>query len=221
MGTRERSGSVGTTTRPAPQTTEVDAFAERFTFALGLEPDVMHAREAVPRPRRPLVVDPGWAAGAAVLLTLDGVALVGISQSWWLALVVLVVSVALGSYRHRHTLTLSEGDGRYVILSAAMAVPMLALDEPPFHDLLFVLVTVGGLVVSRTVGFAIVKMIRRRHPRTVFIVGAGHIARELDRVLVEHPEYGLHPDGTVPDDPRRTPAGGSCDGPRSTSFRSS
>ena len=95
---------------------------------------------------------------------LDGVALVGIPQSWWLALMVLVVSVALGSYRHRHTLTLSEGDGRYVIPSAAMAVPMLALDEPPFHDLLFVLATVGGLVVSRTVGFAIVKMIRRRHP---------------------------------------------------------
>ncbi len=134
-----------------------------------------------------------------MLVLLDAVALIGISRSWWLALMVLVVSAALGSYRHRHTLTISEGDGRYLILSATMVVPMLALDEPPFHDALFALSVLGGLIAARTVGFAIVKVIRRRAPRSVFIAGSGHIARELDRVLAEHPEYGLRPAAFVAD----------------------
>jgi exopolysaccharide biosynthesis polyprenyl glycosylphosphotransferase len=196
MGRGGRSGSVGTTTRPAPP---VDELAERFTFALDPEPDAVPTPEPPVRRRRPLVADPVWAVSAVVLLTLDAVALVGISRSWWLALMVLIVSVALGSYRHRHTLTLSEGDGRYVILSAATVVPMLALDEPPFHDALFVLAIVAGLLASRTLGFAIVKGIRRRRPQVVFVAGAGHIARELDRVLTEHREYGLRAGAYITD----------------------
>lgn len=193
------SGSVGTRTRPRRSTGPDAASTERFTFALEPEPEPVPAPEAPPRSTRRLVADPIWGISAAVLLVLDGVALIGISQSWWLALMVLAVSVALGSYRHRHTLTLSEGDGRYAILSAAMVVPMLALDEPPFHDVLFVLAVLGGLLASRTLGFAIVKAVRRRNLRPVFVAGAGHIARELDRVLVEHPEYGLRPVAFVAD----------------------
>lgn len=199
MGAGERSGSVGTTTRPVPSTADADAFAEQFTFAIAPESTLAPTPERPRRTHRPLVVDRVWAIAATVLLFLDAVALVGISQSWWLALMVLVVSAALGSYRHRHTLTLSEGDGRYLILSAATVVPMLALDEPPFHDVLFVLAVLGGLLLSRTVGFAIVKVLRRRMPRPIFIAGAGHIARELDRVLTEHPEYGLQPTAYVAD----------------------
>jgi len=198
MGDGDRSGSVGTTTKPAPHLGDAEV-AERFAFALGAHAAPEPELDRPGGPRRPRVADPIWAASATVLIVLDGIALVGISQSWWLALVVLVVSAALGSYRHRHTLTLSEGDGRYVILAAAMAVPMLALDEPPFHDAVFVVAVFAGLLVSRTLGFGIVKVIRRRNPRPVVIAGAGHIARELERVLVEHPEYGLRPTAFVAD----------------------
>jgi exopolysaccharide biosynthesis polyprenyl glycosylphosphotransferase len=78
---------------------------------------------------------------------------------------------------------------------------MLALGDLPMHVILFTLAVVAGLLVSRTVGFWIVKQIRRRWRRPVFIVGAGHVARVLDRSLAEHPEYGLEPAAFVADVP--------------------
>jgi len=134
-------------------------------------------------------------------VALDAVVLYLASSSVWITIMVLVISAALGSYRHRYTLTLSEGDGRYVILTAAVMVPMFVLDEPPGSDVLFtvlVLVLVS-LLVSRTVGFWLVKQIRRRRRHRVFIVGSGHIARVLERVLVEHPDDGLVPVAFVAD----------------------
>jgi exopolysaccharide biosynthesis polyprenyl glycosylphosphotransferase len=182
--------------------------AERFTFALDDAGLVVGDRRAATRARR-LVADPLWAASALVLVVLDAVALAGItvlgvggvSGPVVLTAIVLVISAALGSYRHRHTLTLSEGDGRYVILTAALVVPLLALDEPPGSDVLFVAEALGALLLSRALGFWTVTRLRRRWPRRVFIAGGGHVARELDRALVQHAQYGLVPAAFVSDAP--------------------
>jgi exopolysaccharide biosynthesis polyprenyl glycosylphosphotransferase len=147
------------------------------------------------------LTDPQWTLCAFVLIVLDAGALLATSRSGWVTAMVVVVSAALGSYRHRHTLTLSEGDGRYLILTAAVVAPMLAVGDLPLHVALFTLAVLGGLLVSRTVGFWIVKLIRRRWRRPVFIAGGGHIARILDEALVAHPEYGLQPAAFVSDVP--------------------
>ena len=146
-----------------------------------------------------LVTDPQWTACALVLIALDAGALLAISASGWITAMVVVISAAIGSYRHRHTLSLSEGDGRYLILTAAVVAPMLAVGDLPLHVALFTLAVLGGLLVSRVIGFFIVRMIRRRWPRPVFIAGAGHIAEVIDHALVTHPEYGLRPAAFVSD----------------------
>jgi exopolysaccharide biosynthesis polyprenyl glycosylphosphotransferase len=78
-------------------------------------------------------------------------------------------------------------------------VPLLVLDEPPGSDVLFVAGVLVALLVSRALGFWIANRLRRRWPRPVFIAGGGHIARELDRALGEHPQYGLVPAAFVSD----------------------
>jgi len=117
---------------------------------------------APPVPTRRVLADPMWAVSAAVLIALDAAAVGALSASVWLTLIVVVISAALGSYRLRHTLTLSEGDGRYLILTAVLATQMITLDEPAGSDVLFVLEVLGALLVSRAVGFSIVGVLRRR-----------------------------------------------------------
>ena len=148
-----------------------------------------------------LVTDAQWTVCAAVLIVLDAGALLAISRSGWLTAMVVVVSAAIGSYRHRHTLSLSEGDGRYLILTTAVVAPMLAIGDLPIQAVVFTLAVIAGLLVSRVIGFWIVRQIRRRRPRPVFIAGAGHIAQVLDHALVAHPEYGLQPAAFVSDVP--------------------
>jgi exopolysaccharide biosynthesis polyprenyl glycosylphosphotransferase len=153
------------------------------------------------RLRHRLLADPLWTVCATVLVVLDAGVLVVLTRSGWLVAMVLLVSAALGSYRHRHTLSLSEGDGRYAILTAAVVAPMLAVGDVPVQAALYTLSVIAGLLLSRAVGFWLVKQIRRRWPRPVFIAGAGHIARVLDRALADHPEYGLQPAAFVCDVP--------------------
>jgi exopolysaccharide biosynthesis polyprenyl glycosylphosphotransferase len=148
-----------------------------------------------------LLADPLWTTCAVVLVVLDAAVLLALERSPWLMVMVLVVSAALGSYRYRHTLSLSEGDGRYLILTTAVVVPLVAFGDVPIEVALFTLTVLAGLLLSRAIGFWIVKRIRRRWPRPVFIAGAGHVARVLDRALVEHPEYGLQPAAFVSDAP--------------------
>jgi exopolysaccharide biosynthesis polyprenyl glycosylphosphotransferase len=189
-----------TSTVDAPTQAKGERFAFAIESTLAPSPPVASGAERpARRRRRRLFTDPVWVLCASVLMALDAAVLFAISDSVWIMLMVLVISAALGSYRHRHTLTLSEGDGRYVILTAAVMVPMLVLDEPPGSDVLFTILVLASLLVSRTLGFWLVKQIRRRRPRRVFIAGAGHIARVLDRVLVEHPDYGLAPAAFVSD----------------------
>ena len=181
---------------------------ERFTFGLDDAGRVLGHPRAAPRRRR-VFADPLWAASATVLVALDGLAIGafaaigggGVAGPLVLAAMVLVISAALGSYRYRHTLTLSEGDGRYVILTTALVVPLLVLDEPPGSDALFVAGALASLLLSRAVGFWIVTRLRRTWPRRVFITGGGHVALELDRALAEHPQYGLAPAAFVSDAP--------------------
>jgi exopolysaccharide biosynthesis polyprenyl glycosylphosphotransferase len=168
---------------PPPARAPVERAAERLRF------------------RHRLLADPLWTSCATVLVVLDVAVLFFLTRSGWLVAMALLVSAALGSYRHRHTLSLSEGDGRYAILTAAVVAPMLAVGDLPLHVALYTVSVIAGLLLSRAAGFWVVKQIRSRWPRPVFIAGAGHIARVLDRALAEHPEYGLQPAAFVCDVP--------------------
>jgi FlaA1/EpsC-like NDP-sugar epimerase len=75
----------------------------------------------------------------------------------------------------------------------------VVLAEPPGSDVLFVVFVMAALLVSRGLGFWLVHRLRRRWPRRVLIAGAGHVAEELDRALIEHREYGLTPAAFVAD----------------------
>lgn len=197
---------------PDASTREADAAptalleaGERFTFGLDDAGRIVGTPRIAARHRR-VFGDPLWAASAAVLVVLDALAVGGLttwvdglSAAAVLTALVLVISAALGSYRHRHSLTLSEGDGRYVILTAAVFVPLVVLSEPPGSDALFVVFVIAALLVSRGLGFWLVHRLRRRWPRRVLIAGAGHVAEELDRALAEHREYGLTPAAFVAD----------------------
>src|SRR6185295_17981209 len=158
---------IGRDDRPVPsrpveaRPVQADAagVAERFTFGLDDAGEVLgHPRPTIAR--RPLLADPLLASSASVLVVLDALAMGtitvlgvgGVSGPLVLTAMVLVISAALGSYRHRHTLSLSEGDGRYVILTAALVVPMLVLDEPPGSDVLFVAEALVALLLARALG---------------------------------------------------------------------
>jgi exopolysaccharide biosynthesis polyprenyl glycosylphosphotransferase len=60
------------------------------------------------------------------------------------------------------------------------------------------------VLVFRTAGYAVVRRLRSRAtvPRSTLILGAGRVGHDVARILVEHPEYGLHPIGFLDDDPR-------------------
>jgi hypothetical protein len=93
------------------------------------------AAESPQRRKRRLFTDPVWVACASTLVVLDAAVLIPTSSSVWITIMVLVISATLGSYRHRSTLTLSEGDGRYVILTAALVADVEIPDfELPVHS---------------------------------------------------------------------------------------
>ncbi len=63
--------------------------------------------------------------------------------------------------------------------------------------------TLGFLIVLRAIGYGVVRSLRRqrRVVHRTLILGAGRVGAQVADVLLDHPEYGLHPIGFLDSDP--------------------
>jgi exopolysaccharide biosynthesis polyprenyl glycosylphosphotransferase len=167
-------------------------------------PDLRSRRarpRAGPRRRRP--------GPATLLLGIDAAALLLsiLPLAGRIATILVVAPVALAVYAgaglYRPRLNLSVLDdlpalvGGVVVgvcagAALAPALPAAAAGQP----LRMVAALAAAVVAGRTVAYPLLRRRRRRNPscRTV-IVGATAVGRELGRILLERPEYGLRPVG--------------------------
>ncbi|WP_170182640.1 sugar transferase [Blastococcus colisei] len=124
---------------------------------------------------------------------------------------VLVVILALfqtaGLYRPR--LSLSVLDDAPAIVGRALAAGAAAMVIGGLDDgvvgttrLLTCAVFAGFTVLTRMVAYSAIRFARRHGlTRRTLLLGAGAVAGSLATNLAAHPEYGLHPDGMLDDDP--------------------
>jgi exopolysaccharide biosynthesis polyprenyl glycosylphosphotransferase len=152
----------------------------------------------------------------AILLAADltafAVALVLTSQpgpkTVALLLIILTLFQVGGLYRPR--LSLSILDDGPTIMGRALAAGAGAMVLGGLSDgvagtarLLTCAVFGAFCLVTRTLAYAAIRVTRRRHrlqQRALFL-GAGTVAGALATNLADHPEYGLHPEGMLDDDP--------------------
>ena len=61
----------------------------------------------------------------------------------------------------------------------------------------------GLCLVGRMVAYRVIRAARRRHllRQRTLLLGAGSLAGSLAANLLDHPEYGLTPEGMLDDDP--------------------
>ena len=113
---------------------------------------------------------------------------------------------ALGLYRGRLTLSVLDdlpalvaGAGTAVLLGAACTGQHIP--GPRYvHVLAMCLTATAAAVASRTVGYPLVRLVRRRSaPAPTLILGCAQIGRELGQILLSHPGYGLRPIGYLDD----------------------
>jgi exopolysaccharide biosynthesis polyprenyl glycosylphosphotransferase len=125
-----------------------------------------------------------------------------------LLILLLAVFQAGGLYRPRLSMSLLD-DGPSIIgrsLAAgalAMVLGGLQNGTAGISRLLTCAVFGGLALLTRTVAYSAVRAARRRQrlrQRTLFL-GAGTVAGSLAANLLAHPEYGLHPEGMLDDDP--------------------
>jgi exopolysaccharide biosynthesis polyprenyl glycosylphosphotransferase len=164
---------------------------------------------------QPLLVACDLAAAGA------GVLLVGLLSGQWVGRVhlvfvaVLVVAFAVGHlYRSRLSMSLLDDVprllGRWL---AAMAITILI--QAGFTRLRWDLVlvkwevvgaaaaTLGFLLLFRAIGYGLVRRLRRRRRvvHRTLVLGAGRVGAQVAEVLLDRPEYGLHPIGFLDSDP--------------------
>ncbi|MFN8081048.1 MAG: sugar transferase [Kineosporiaceae bacterium] len=63
--------------------------------------------------------------------------------------------------------------------------------------------TLGFLILLRAIGYGVVRSLRRqrRVVHRTLVLGAGRVGAQVADVLLDHPEYGLHPIGFLDSDP--------------------
>jgi exopolysaccharide biosynthesis polyprenyl glycosylphosphotransferase len=63
--------------------------------------------------------------------------------------------------------------------------------------------TLGFLLIFRAVGYSVVRGLRRKRRvvHRTLVLGAGRVGAQVADVLLDHPEYGLHPIGFLDSDP--------------------
>ena len=133
---------------------------------------------------------------------------------WLLAGYLAVVFLALsasGLHRLRITLRVADQAGR--IAAAALLPGIMLLPAVPAGPVFrLALGTAAALIAVRVAGSAAVRAARRRGLLTepAVLAGAGPEARQLARLLGEHPELGLRVRGFVAD---TAPPGSMVDGP--------
>ncbi len=149
------------------------------------------------------------AFGAAVALTNAPLSL----KTLIILGIVLALLHAGGLYRPRLSMSVLD-DGPAIVgrsLAAGAAAMVLGgLDDGIVgtRRLALCAVFAGLCLVSRSVFYAVIRLARRRgHLRQrTLILGAGNVAGTLAANLAAHPEYGLHLEGLLDDDPLLSPA---------------
>ena len=133
-------------------------------------------------------------------------------------LVFAVVLIALFStahlYRSRLSMSLLDDAPRLAgrwFAAAAITILVQAAFTQLYWDLVRVkweivaaaAVTLGLVLVLRAVGYSVVRTLRRqrRVRHRTLILGAGRVGAQLADILLDHPEYGLHPIGFLDSDP--------------------
>jgi len=87
------------------------------------------------------------------------------------------------------------------LAAASVALVILVRVAGVASDLLpQVLASYGAIAIARSIAHPIIVALRRKLlGRPSIVVGAGQVGVELHRLLLGHPEYGLHPIGVVDD----------------------
>jgi exopolysaccharide biosynthesis polyprenyl glycosylphosphotransferase len=130
-------------------------------------------------------------------------------------LILLALHWAAGLYRPRLSLSVLDDvpllAGRWLAAVALAVLVQILWSKAIWQDYIIdwrflwgALVTGAGVLVLRAGGYLLVRRLRSRPtvPRSTLILGAGSVGHDVARILVEHPEYGLHPIGFLDDDPR-------------------
>jgi exopolysaccharide biosynthesis polyprenyl glycosylphosphotransferase len=175
----------------------------RGSAQLGRHRRGLRSRTALPAGL--LVVDL-LAAGTASLLCSAG-PVHPLSTAAAVLPVLLPLHLAAGLYRTRMTPSaldeLPALAGRAAV-AVAVAVtltgvlpgawpPCLAGDWP--HLVALLATQVALALLGRTLLYAVLRRVRRRHPIPVLLLGAGELGRRIARTLLERPEYGMRPIG--------------------------
>ncbi len=209
------AAGTGSVTAPAPRTTGADE------LVLLPEPGAAPAPPPSLRARR----REDWLGRYGVqplLVTCDLLAvLVGglaIGAVGRVNLVFAAVLIGLFSlahlYRSRLSMSLLD-DAPQLVGRWLAAVAITSLFQAAFTQLRWDLVlvkwnVVGAAAVSlvlllafRAVGYAVVRSLRRsrRVVHRTLILGAGRVGAQIADILLDHPEYGLHPIGFLDSDP--------------------
>jgi exopolysaccharide biosynthesis polyprenyl glycosylphosphotransferase len=158
--------------------------------------------------------------GADVAVMAFAVTVVGASARDAYLLVLTTLALFASAHLYRRRLVPSALDqvphlvGRALVAGTAVVALDLVTGRSPRVDVLYAAAIIAVLVVlERTVAYALVTHLRRSGALAgrALIVGGGQVAGQLADVLLDHPEYGLLPAGTLddhpllPDEDRRVP----------------
>jgi exopolysaccharide biosynthesis polyprenyl glycosylphosphotransferase len=131
------------------------------------------------------------------------------------ALILLALHWTAGLYRPRLSLSVLDDvpvlAGRWLAAVGLAVLAQIAWSKAIWQDYIIdwrflwgAVVTGAGVLVLRAAGYLLIRRLRSRPsvPHSTLILGAGGVGHDVARILVEHPEYGLHPIGFLDDDPR-------------------
>jgi exopolysaccharide biosynthesis polyprenyl glycosylphosphotransferase len=170
------------------------------------------ARQAAVAPLRARGLVPGRAASRALMPGADMTALVAATAltgtdggpAVVYAGAVMTVLAVTGQQRLRICLRVFDQAGR---ITAAATAPLVLLWLPAGHAPRLAVAAVGLLIAARTALSAAVHAVRRRGLLTerALVVGTGETGIRLARLLYEHPELGLRPQGFLDGRPSAGP----------------
>ncbi|WP_081602142.1 exopolysaccharide biosynthesis polyprenyl glycosylphosphotransferase [Corynebacterium halotolerans] len=125
--------------------------------------------------------------------------------------ILLILTVVPRLYRFRLGISVLDELPRLLVVGTIapyVASSVLNPELSSFHDVVFSLVTAGGLVFSRVIVAALLRARRRRNPAVLsrtLILGCCSVARQLCRDLKNTPTFGLLPVALIDRDPEPGP----------------
>lgn len=126
--------------------------------------------------------------------------LVFTTTPWLTALGIILVLMAVPHfYRFRLSISVLDALPRLLLASSLATFTIHTLLNPESRAVdtaIFSLTVMGGLLLSKMVVSALLRLRRTRRPdllNRTLILGSGELARELTRSLIDSPKFGLRP----------------------------